>query len=101
MQTFHPKVTTCANPEDKMRLENRVAIVTGGSSGIGRGVAIEFAREGADVVVADLQEIRLQLSDSGFKRLRSSPILMTVEVMISSRIQSIGGFVTCAKSCLK
>lgn len=37
-------------------LANRVAIVTGGSSGIGRGIALEFAREGATVVVADLQE---------------------------------------------
>jgi NAD(P)-dependent dehydrogenase (short-subunit alcohol dehydrogenase family) len=39
-----------------MSLSNRVAIVTGGSSGIGRGIAIELAREGAKVVVADLQE---------------------------------------------
>jgi NAD(P)-dependent dehydrogenase (short-subunit alcohol dehydrogenase family) len=39
-----------------MVLKNRAAIVTGGSSGIGRGVAIEFAREGARVVVADLRE---------------------------------------------
>jgi len=39
-----------------VRLKDRTAIVTGGSSGIGRGVAIEFAREGANVVVADIQE---------------------------------------------
>ena len=39
-----------------MLLENRIAIVTGGSSGIGRGIAIEFAREGARVVVTDIQE---------------------------------------------
>jgi len=39
-----------------MLLENRIAIVTGGSSGIGRGIATEFAREGAQVVVTDIQE---------------------------------------------
>lgn len=49
-----------------MKLKNQVAIVTGGSTGIGKGVAIGFAREGADVVVTYhsrspepvLQEIR-------------------------------------------
>ncbi|MFB6296317.1 MAG: SDR family NAD(P)-dependent oxidoreductase [Halobacteriales archaeon] len=36
-------------------LEDRVAIVTGGSSGIGRGIAVRLAEAGATVVVADVQ----------------------------------------------
>ena len=38
------------------RLENRAAIVTGGDSGIGRAVAVAFAREGADVAILYLDE---------------------------------------------
>ncbi|MCB9225688.1 MAG: SDR family oxidoreductase [Chitinophagales bacterium] len=40
----------------KKRLENKVAIVTGAGSGIGRAVAISYANEGAKVVVSDISE---------------------------------------------
>jgi len=38
-----------------MKLDGKVAIVTGGANGIGRAIAIGMARGGADVVVADLE----------------------------------------------
>ena len=38
-----------------MKLENKIAIVTGGGQGIGRGLALGLAREGANVVIADIQ----------------------------------------------
>ena len=38
------------------RLSNKVALITGGDSGIGRAVAIAFAREGADIAISYLDE---------------------------------------------
>ena len=38
------------------KLDGRIAVVTGAASGIGRGIAVAFAREGASIVVADMVE---------------------------------------------
>lgn len=39
-----------------MRLEGKIALVTGAASGIGRQTAITFAREGAQVFLCDINE---------------------------------------------
>src|SRR5258708_34210787 len=42
-----------------MELQGKVAVVTGAASGIGRGTVLALARAGADVVVADINQERM------------------------------------------
>ena len=42
--------------ENASEFKDRVCLITGGSSGIGRGIALEFGRLGANVLIADIQE---------------------------------------------
>jgi NAD(P)-dependent dehydrogenase (short-subunit alcohol dehydrogenase family) len=55
------EMTPCPQADDPHylgsgKLQNRVALITGGDSGIGRAVAVMFAKEGADVAISYLNE---------------------------------------------
>lgn len=42
--------------QETIRLDRKVAIVTGGAQGIGKGIALKLAQRGADIVIGDLNE---------------------------------------------
>jgi len=54
-----------------LRLENKIAVVTGGGSGFGAGIAERFAEEGAALVIADIDMDAAQDSSS---RLNGMPV---------------------------
>jgi NAD(P)-dependent dehydrogenase (short-subunit alcohol dehydrogenase family) len=62
---------------DKYRLDGKVALITGGSRGIGQAIALGYAEAGADVVVAsrkltDLEEVAKEISALGRRSLAVS-----------------------------
>ena len=61
------------------RLEGQVAVITGGASRLGRATAERFAREGADVVIADLHEDRGQEVVSAVKAQGRRAIFMQTD----------------------
>jgi NAD(P)-dependent dehydrogenase (short-subunit alcohol dehydrogenase family) len=69
------------------RFENRICIVTGAASGIGRATAVRLAREGASIVVADIDAVGLKetLQLAGLDEARS----MATEVDVRSEADSI------------
>ena len=85
-----------------MRLENKVAVVTGASSGVGRETALLFAKEGADVVAVARRKERLdelvkEAKEKGFKgRIVSYPGDISKEEtndgMIDFAIKEFGHF---------
>jgi 3-oxoacyl-[acyl-carrier protein] reductase len=67
-----------------MKLENKVAVVTGGAQGIGRTVALGMGREGARVVVADLQGEKANSVAGELQTLGAEAI--AVEVNVASEL---------------
>lgn len=69
-----------------MRLEGKVAIVTGAASGFGRGIAEAFAREGARVVVADRDEAGALVVA---QRIGERALAVTVDVSIKAEVAAM------------
>jgi len=63
-----------------MRFKDKVALITGGAGGIGRAIALAFAREGADIVIADVNQEEAEKTAGDIEALgrKSLPIPMDV-----------------------
>lgn len=62
------------------RLENKVAIVTGGASGIGKTIALTFAMESADICVADINFKGASITAAEVKQMGRKSIAINVDL---------------------
>jgi NAD(P)-dependent dehydrogenase (short-subunit alcohol dehydrogenase family) len=81
-----------------MRLANKVAIVTGSANGIGRAIALAFAREGAHVVVSDIDEIGVKRTQHELNEVFAHSCALhadvtdpaQVETMVAKAVETFG-----------
>jgi 3-oxoacyl-[acyl-carrier protein] reductase len=74
-----------------MRLKDKVAVITGGAQGIGRATAIMMGREGAKLVVADLQGEKAQSVANELRAIGAECLAVAVNVASESSVKQMAG----------
>lgn len=72
-----------------MRLKDKVALITGGASGIGRASAVLFAREGAKIVIADQNEAGSEEVAGEIKDLGGESSVLVGDVTVAGAAKSM------------
>jgi len=70
-------------------LDGKVAIVTGGGSGIGRSIALEFARAGADVVVASRTLANLETVAGEVRALGKRSLAVPTDITLKADVDNL------------
>ena len=70
-----------------MRLPNKVAVVTGGASGIGRATALRFAAEGASVAILDRDSVRSEEVSREIREQGNKALFLPTDISIESQVR--------------
>jgi NAD(P)-dependent dehydrogenase (short-subunit alcohol dehydrogenase family) len=72
-----------------MQLEGKIAVITGGASGIGKGTALAMARLGMDIVIADVNDRRLEETRAELAALGSRVLTVHCDVSKEADMQHL------------
>ena len=72
------------------RLQDKVALITGGASGIGRAAALRFAQEGASVMIADRNSALSSATLAELHEITPHAASVPVDVSKTDQVQSNG-----------
>ena len=70
------------------RLEGKVAFITGAASGIGKEIALEFAREGAQIIIADLNQQGADATAAEIEKAGGKAISIAVDVTDEAQVEA-------------
>jgi NADP-dependent 3-hydroxy acid dehydrogenase YdfG len=71
------------------RLKNRIAIITGAGQGIGRAIALGYAREGAKVVIADINEESARIVKNEIETSGGTALAIRTDVSIELSVRAM------------
>jgi 3-oxoacyl-[acyl-carrier protein] reductase len=72
-----------------MKLKDKVAVVTGAGSGIGQAIALAFAREGAKVVVNDIEEKRATQTAADIRAMGGEALDIAADISDSQQVKKM------------
>jgi len=89
--------------KEEVRVKDKVAIVTGGASGIGREICLELGRRKVIVIVADINEPGAQKQrPRSWRRRKGEAIRLDVrkadevQAVVDETVRAQGGWITCS-----
>ena len=70
-----------------MRLKDKVALITGGARGIGKAIGLVYAKEGADIVIADVNLEEAEKTAKEIELLGRKALALTMDVTDYTKVE--------------
>ena len=83
------KITNCYDERPVKEFKDKVAVITGAASGIGRAMAFRFAKEGMKIVLADIEQPTLDDTTRELTALGASAVAVQTNVAKLADVEAL------------